>query len=72
MSIFFQQSLTPLSFKMAIAAGDFVGWDFGWMEENKKSGGGFFSAEPTFFSRSDFFSDTVRDVRGEHREPPWA
>ena len=32
----------------------------------------FFSAEPTFFSRSDFFSDTVRDVRGEHREPPWA
>ena len=32
---------------------------------------GFFSAEPTFFSRSDFFSDTVRDVRGEHREPPW-
>ena len=33
--------------------------------------GGFFSAEPTFFSRSDFFSDTVRDVWGEHREPPW-
>ena len=33
---------------------------------------GFFSAEPTFFSRSDFFSDTVRDVRGEHSEPPWA
>ena len=32
----------------------------------------FFSAEPTFFSRSDFFSATVRDVRGEHREPPWA
>ena len=32
----------------------------------------FFSAEPTFFSRSDFFSDTVRDVRGEHSEPPWA
>ena len=24
----------------------------------------FFSAEPTFFSRSDFFSATVRDVRG--------
>ena len=34
---------------MAIAAGDFVGWDFGWMEENKKSGGGF------FFGGADFF-----------------
>ena len=33
--------------------------------------GVFFSAEPTFFSRSDFFSDMVRDVRGEHRESPW-
>ena len=30
---------------MAIAAGDFVGWDFGWMEENKKSGGGDVRAE---------------------------
>ena len=49
MSIFFQQSLTPLSLKTAIAAGDFVGWDFGWMEENKKSGGGF------FFGGADFF-----------------
>ena len=39
---FFSTAPTPLSLKTAIAAGDFVGWDFGWMEENKKSGGGFF------------------------------
>ena len=32
----------------------------------------FFSAEPTFFSRSDFFSATVWEVSGELRESPWA
>ena len=34
--------------------------------------GVFFSAEPTFFSRSDFFFATVREVSGELRESPWA
>ena len=34
--------------------------------------GVFFSAKPTFFSRSDFFFATVREVSGELRESPWA
>ena len=25
-----------------------------------------------FFGGADFFFATVRDVSGEHREPPWA
>ena len=32
----------------------------------------FFATGVFFFGGADFFSATVRDVRGEHREPPWA